>query len=520
MSIFHRSFRNAACVVLTFAVSSGVLFAGSGPATYRIEDLGTLGGPEECETGVFPTSSEGTALNEAGHVSGWAQYSEWLLDPDTGEPLVYPDTGQAVCRRVHRGALWRHGEIIDLGVFEGAAQPIAYDLNDHDQVVGAVNVDFGRRPFFWTEGEGMTDDLLNDPALRGQANGINNFGETVIVADEAYFRDAQGGLHPIRFPDAFSYPADAFAVNDDGIVVGYEWRDGPGLEYQAFRYDSRADAIEGVHDYFYRQSFGYGLNEGGDAAVVFYAYTWHGFSSVVTRDGDLVVLPLGNMRYRGELRPDLLQGRPADINDHGDVIGFDNSVAHLGGVPWIAFDVLGEGPLEKIPVQNLLRPEDQADWEIFQAWGLNDSRQIAGFAAHHGVPRAFLMTPDEATTSVYPSFRASIEAEGSHDPAGTTPAVFEGPSRIVEDARDLPAEFGPNRRLGSVHLLSAIKPPEDPGTEQTTPVTGRDERYPRTAPRVPRRTDREPVGRDGTRPGSPREADTDRTTDPIQRNDG
>ena len=516
MSKFYRSFRNAACAALTLVVGIGGLVAGTGPAAYRIEDLGTFGGPEECETGVFPTAAAATALNEAGHVSGWAEHSEWLLDPDTGEPLVYPDTGLAVCRVVLRAALWRHGEIIDLGVFEGATHPIPYDLNDHDQVVGAANADFGLHPFFWTEGEGMTD-LLDQ---NGTANAINNFGEIVIVADEAYFRDAQGGLHPIRFPEAVSFPADAFAINDDGFVVGYEWRDSPTQQFHAFRYDSRADAIEDIHDPFYIQSFGYGLNEDGDTAVVMVAYTWHAFSSVSTRDGDLVVLPLGNMRYRGELRPDLLSGGADDINARGDVIGTDISVAHRGVMPWIAFDVFGEGPLEKIPLDNLLSPEDQADWEIFYAWGLNDSRQIAGYAAHHGVARAFLMTPDETTTSVYPSFRASIETEGSHDPAGATPAVFEGPSRIVEDARDLPPEFGPNRRLGSVHLLSAIKPPEVPETEQATPVTGRDDGSPRTAPRVPRRTDREPVGRDGTRPGSPREADTDRTTDPIQRNDG
>jgi hypothetical protein len=215
-----------------------------------------------------------------------------------------------------------------------------------------------------------------------------------------------------------------------------------------------------------------------------------------------------------------------DINAHRDVVGTDVSVAHRPVMAWVAFDVLGDGPIEKIPIEDLLSPEDRDEWEIYWAWAINDSRQMAGRGRHNGVERAFLMTPDDGAASGYADFRASAEADGSRGPAGVAPAFTAGASRIVEDVRDLPAEIGPNRRLGSVGLLSSIEAPE----VSETPANGGDAGSSVIAPRVPRRPrplppgagssrDREPVGRDGTPPESAGEADTDRTTDLMQRND-
>jgi len=359
----------------------------------------------------------------------------------------------------------------------------------------------------------MVDLFSHDPALGGEARGINNFGEIVITADEIYFRDADGNLRTIRFPDSpVLGSGEGWDINDDGLVVGYQWRDGASPpQVHAFRYDSRADAIEDIHDPFYIQSFGYGLNEDGDIAVTNYAYTWHGFSSVSTREGNLVVLPLGNMRYRGELRPDLLQGRPHDMNAHGDVIGYDVSVAHLGAVAWIAFDVFDEGPIEKIALNDLLSPEDRADWEIYYAWGLNDSRQIAGYASHKGKARAFLMTPDDTVLDGDAGIQATTEAVSGGEPSRVE---IETAARLDAVVRVIPESLGPNRAVGMLRPRPSIEPRESDGLRNLEPASEPDDgtaRISHPAP-VPRS-----IPRDGT-PDDDLEP-FDRNSEPKTRDD-
>lgn len=470
-------------IVVALLLGTGLPLAGSGPVAYGIEDLGTLGAPDECENGLFPTWSAGFGLNESGDVAGWAERSEWLLDPDTGEPLVYPDTGLAVCERVVRAVLWRDGEVIPLGSLSDHEVGFGIRVNNHDQVVGWAmqrrpdGAGYHGHPYLWTEGVGMID--VAPDFGPGTAWGINDFGEVamrVFSGDEpggAYFRDRNGVLHHIVVDD----PVDlgegdaAWEVNNEGVVVGAAHRENAGGARHAFRYDSTANVVDDIHDPFFSTSEAFGVNENGDAAGWAFGYLSRVFGFVSPTDGEVVVLPLGNMVIDGELRWDLEVSLAEHMNDRGDVVGADDS-EFSEPVAWVVFEALGEGTLQKVSLWELLAPEDREDWEPIRAYQINEARQIVGIGRHDGRIRAFLMTPDDsAANGDTGSATAAVPAPGG-EPVVAIRSGIDPLTGLRGVTNFVPDEMGSGRVVGSLRPRFAIERDGTSIEESMAPISG------------------------------------------------
>jgi len=109
--------------------------------------------------------SKAIAVNKHGHVVG------------AGHKIPEGETESR-----QRAALWRKGEIIDLGTLEGYIHSVALDLNDKDHVIGTLIEGNGSgvsTAFLWKKGSmQLLADIVgaNDPT-RLDARGINNKGQ-------------------------------------------------------------------------------------------------------------------------------------------------------------------------------------------------------------------------------------------------------------------------------------------------------------------------------------------------------
>jgi probable HAF family extracellular repeat protein len=148
----------------------------------QMRDLGVLGGD----------FSEGVAVNDRGHVVGESSMDGSFF---------------------YHAALWRDGQIIDLG--EGRA----LGINNHDQVVGIAIVDGHNRAFVWENG---TRTLLDTPAdADSQAVAINDRGDivgSVIAGRFQPVRWRHGVAERLPVP-ASAFGADASDVNELGQVL-------------------------------------------------------------------------------------------------------------------------------------------------------------------------------------------------------------------------------------------------------------------------------------------------------------
>ena len=126
----------------------------------KLSDLGTFGG----------SYGEAIWLNDSGDVVGWAEL-----------PIPCPGCGE-LGDEVYHAALWKHGNMIDLGPVEGDRCSVADDINSQGQVVGGSGICFGAvNAFLWEENGPAVD--LNALVASGstlhlqEAISINDRGE-------------------------------------------------------------------------------------------------------------------------------------------------------------------------------------------------------------------------------------------------------------------------------------------------------------------------------------------------------
>lgn len=218
-----------------YAVASPPGADHAGHRSYRIVDLGTLGGG---------SASQATAINASGQVVGWSQDAAGRFTPvlwsrgrmtdlghlggqqgaatgisNRGVVVGYSDT---VDGRPHAFS-WSRGRMRDLGSL-GGDWSMAFGVNDLGQVVGvSTTADGLTHPFLWWKGRmtdlsrrGLTGDVtVSDINNRGQVVGRRQVSEGVWHA----FRWERGrvfDLGPAGSPDSA-----ALAVNDRGTAVGW-----------------------------------------------------------------------------------------------------------------------------------------------------------------------------------------------------------------------------------------------------------------------------------------------------------
>ncbi len=218
------------------------------PPRFSLRSLGTLGG----------RTSEALAVNVHGEVVGDAALADgsthaflWshghmrdlgvLSDAKFSSAQDINDKGQIVgVSGIFNGprtaVLWRGGEIHSLGTLPGGQISIALAINGAGDVVGVSQSENGNRAVLWRGGE--IRDLGTLPGgTFSLARAVNDAGVVVGQSDAP-----DGSIHAVRWRggkiedlgniktrSGKQASTIAYAVDDEGLVVGYGTTDGGAL---------------------------------------------------------------------------------------------------------------------------------------------------------------------------------------------------------------------------------------------------------------------------------------------------
>ena len=331
----------AARAVAALATALGValvLAAPAGAASYRVIDLGTLGGATSAANGI----------NGSGAVVGWSKTASG---------------------RVH-ATMWRAGRIIDIGTL-GGPNSAAAAVSNNFAVVGTAGVaGGGTHGFLWRANTGEPHNL-GTPRPHGIAdtgamiaNGRLANGEPVGMFR---FYQVVGGWKRI-LPTGWdgSQMAD---VNAAGTAVGTLITEPHGSA--PFTYANGVltilPSVETAGE-----TGAEAINDAGQIA----GQTFDPLG-IVLWDGT---------RWNPIPTPALFEPSIRDMNDCTQIVG-----SHLAGQPSFkpsAFLISGGVGVDL----NSLIPAGSG-WHLGVATGINDAGQIVGVGRHNGVQRAFLLEP-------------------------------------------------------------------------------------------------------------------------------
>ena len=328
-----------------------------GAAMYAIIDLGDLGGG----------TSQAYGINSAGQVVGRSMTS-------LGETRAF---------------VWdRQTGMQDLGVLGGYGGE-AYGINDEGRVVGIAYTaghagpnDGQYHAFVWSSSSGTRElDALYSGA-GSCAWAINSWGQvagaslTVDGDIRGVVWDGIGGIQEVGTLGG-DY-SEAFAINDDGHVVGRAGFFGVEAPSQAFIWDSTSGIRPMGPLYGPSGSTAYGINGAGCSAGAFrtgggiHAFRWTETAGMEDLGG-----PAGQFGDWGEA---------TDINDSGLVVGWSK----LSDVDFRALLWDGDGQMSDL---NDLLDESGAGWALTSAQAINNLGQIAGTGFYDGQTRAFMLNP-------------------------------------------------------------------------------------------------------------------------------
>jgi probable HAF family extracellular repeat protein len=324
-------------------------------STYKVTDLGTLGGP----------SSSADAINASGQVVGRSRTADDHL----------------------RAFLYSDGVMTDIGLSLGDNDTLARGLNDLGQVVGEFaqpgRFDENSHSFLYDSQTGVMTDLGTFGRDKSDAFGINSQG---TVVGGYCNRFCSPGVETTR---GFSLSADG-TFTDLGTLGGtWSWAYGINNEGDIVGVAADAAHFDSPHPFLYRDGtmmdlqtlegagFGYALNDVGQVT---------GFEN--TRTGVHAFLWDPSTQMQQDLGTLSDQAFGTGINNAGQVVGYFTD-AHLG--PDRAF-IYSDGAMTDL---NTLIPPDSGFLE--HATGINDAGQIVGMGFGFGGDsnrHAFLLTPD------------------------------------------------------------------------------------------------------------------------------
>lgn len=313
-------------VIVPFAVAGVLLLVigASGvrpPITYNITDLGTLGGPTSTALGINDQGQiVGSADTEEGYRHAYLWQEGHMTDLGTlgmihqTEAWGINNVGQVVGIAsndggIGRSFLWENGQMTELG--DPAVPKSAYDINDAGQVVGIhVSVDFvDGHAFLYDLNTGVMTDLGTLGGSRSIAWGIDEVGRVVgssfTGSGERAFLWEDGTM--ISLGNLGLGGSEAFAINDQTVVVGWSQSATSGKYYQAFRWEEGTMTDLGGPAGF-DSSRAEGVNDAGQ---------------VVGMPGFLYDPVHGMLKLEDLLPPSSGWGGldPRDINDKGQIVG-------------------------------------------------------------------------------------------------------------------------------------------------------------------------------------------------------
>jgi probable HAF family extracellular repeat protein len=209
----NQKYRFASFLVLA-ALAIPSFSAAQGRTMYRVEDLGSLGGADLV----------GLAINKNGDVAGYA---------------FLPDGSFHAIR-------WtRAGGIEDLGANGGWGSQ-AFGINDNGDVVG-VYIDADQAHGFVAPRGGVMQDLRTAERPIMRVDAITSDGRiagsfmTAGYEVNAFRTLADGTLQDLGDPQ---FVSQALRMNDAGSATGWEGRNEPGNQQQAFRFSTALGKVD------------------------------------------------------------------------------------------------------------------------------------------------------------------------------------------------------------------------------------------------------------------------------------
>src|SRR6516164_9088310 len=205
----------AALALAASLPAASAIPAAAATTTYSITDLGSLGAG----------STNGSAVNAAGQVTGYSSLSTLVQDP-AGCPPNYPNPKKCVEHPWH-AFLYSNGQMTDLGTVGGGDFSVGSAVNRSGQEAGGSATNNGGNAAFLWNGKKMID-LGQQAPLNGSdsdATGINDAGQVVgqygTTSTEHAFSYSNGtitGLPEPSFTGSNGCVADA--ISNTGQIAG------------------------------------------------------------------------------------------------------------------------------------------------------------------------------------------------------------------------------------------------------------------------------------------------------------
>lgn len=352
--------------------------------SYRYIDLGTFGG----------NSSEAFAINNSGHVVGWAESVSpgqvYSYDWWSGAWSVSP--GNVSTRNAF---VYDRGQMINLGI--PGEESAAHAINDNNRIVGSVGGAMNTMRAFrlkygpFNETGNLTSFV--DPAIQGNwATAINNRNETVVNSAYSgqtkfvYRNNTATNMGPL-----LGSPSWQRAINNSGIVVGESFLNANSTgAIHATAYNSSTGEVTDLGTLAKNPT---STNTGG------VAYPNHSWAWDINDSGQIVgssytdkvleyaaqhayLYENGAMVDLGVL-PGTTESTAFAINNHGTIVGRSG---------WHGF-IYTDGAM-----YDLNAIADVPDgWTIHMARDINDHGQIVGYSildsSYGGITHAFLLDP-------------------------------------------------------------------------------------------------------------------------------